>query len=45
MEAMEQKHPAHCPKSGDVELQVAPILAVANMATTARSELGKQPIY
>ena len=32
------------PKSGDVELQVAPILDVANIASTARLELGRYPV-
>ena len=32
------------PKSGDVELQVAPILEVANIASTARLELGRYPV-
>ena len=32
------------PKSGDVELQVAPILDVANIASTAKLELGRYPV-
>ena len=31
------------PKSGDVELHTAPMLAVANMASTAKEELGRYP--
>ena len=31
------------PKSGDVELQIAPILAVANIASIANEQFGKYP--
>ena len=31
------------PKSGDVDVQVAPRLAVASIASTAREELGRYP--
>ena len=31
------------PKSGEVELHIAPRLAVASMASTARLELGRYP--
>lgn len=31
------------PKSGDVELHIAPMLAVASIASTAKLELGKYP--
>ena len=32
------------PKSGDVQVHVAPRLAVANMASTARAQFGRYPI-
>jgi homospermidine synthase len=34
-------HLTSAPKSGDVELQIAPKLAVASMASTAKLPLGK----
>jgi len=31
------------PKSGDVELQIAPMLDTANIASTVNEQLGKYP--